>query len=272
MSDDVNENVNPVVVDDQTPADVPVDDPTPTEEPNDAPAEEPKEEPTDEPAEEPKDDGEPDEPEDEPDLSYNDYEDPALRQAVKILKDAKVPVEVTNKVFGEAVETGDLSKIDVELLKKSVGDDQAEAIMVMAGSYFNTTFTGFSNQQKAAYEITGGEENYTAMKEYAAEREKTDPEFAKEMKEIRALVDTGSEKAIKAAVTDLFNTYKNDPNTTIEADLMVGDSKGGNSGIKPLSRLEHGRLIQEAINKGTYEKEKPKLWAMRQEGIKQNIN
>lgn len=275
MSEENKDVVEPDKVEDQTPAtDEPVaEEPveTPAEEPTEPASEEPAEEPTEEP-EEPKSDDEPEEDTEEPNLDYNEYEDPALRQMVKILKGKEIPVEVTNDIFGEAIESGDLSKVKVDLLKEQLGDEDAETVMVMAKAYAGGKFAEFAEIKKAASEITDGQQNYDNMKAWAQEKEKNDPEFAKEMAEIRTLVDTGSQKAIKAAVTELFEAYKADPNTTIEANLTKGDSANGKSGIKPISRREHGRLVEEAVKNGTYEQEKQKIWAMRQEGIKQNIN
>lgn len=277
MSEENKEVVEPDKVEDQpsTTTDEPVvEEPVenPTEDNTEPANEEPAEEPTDDPDEPKSEDEEEAEDTEEPDLEYNEYEDPALRQMVKILKGNEIPVEVTNDIFGEAIESGDLSKVKVDLLKEKIGDEDAETVMVMANAYAGGKFAEFAEINKSAYEITGGKANYDNMKAWAQEKEKSDPEFAKEMAEIRTLVDTGSQKAIKAAVTELFDVYKSDPNTTIEADLTQGDSANGKSGIKPISRREHGRLVEEAVKKGTYEQEKQKIWAMRQEGIKQNIN
>lgn len=275
MSEENKEVVEPDKVVDPTPAaDEPAAaEPAPTPQEPAEPAQEPTEEPTPEPAEEPAPTEEPEEePQEEANLDYNEYEDPALRQMVKILKGKEIPVEVTNDVFGEAIETGDLSKVKLDVLKEQLGEEDAETVMVMATAYAKGKFSEFAEINKTAYDITGGQQNYDNMKAWAQAKEKSDPEFAKEMAEIRTLVDTGSPKAIKAAVTELFEVYKADPNTTIEADLTQGDSANGKAGIKPISRREHGRLVDEAIKKGTYEQEKQKFWAMRQEGIKQNIN
>jgi hypothetical protein len=275
MSEENKEVVEPDKVVDPTPAtDEPAAaEPAPTPQEPAEPAQEPTEEPTPEPAEEPAPAEEPEEePQEEANLDYNEYEDPALRQMVKILKGKEIPVEVTNDVFGEAIETRDLSKVKLDVLKEHLGEEDAETVMVMATAYAKGKFSEFAEINKTAYDITGGQQNYDNMKAWAQAKEQSDPEFAKEMAEIRALVDTGSPKAIKAAVTELFEVYKADPNTTIEADLTQGDSANGKAGIKPISRREHGRLVDEAIKKGTYEQEKQKFWAMRQEGIKQNIN
>ncbi len=275
---DENDNVDPEVVDDQTPpTDETVDEDSKVETPEgDTPDEETsKEEEGDKPDETPED--KPDEGEDEGDdkeelnLNYNDYEDPALRQVVKTLVDSEIPVEVTNEIFGDAVESMDLTKVNRELLVEKVGEDKATQIMLMAENYMTKTYAAFDAHKKAAYELTGGQENYEAMSAWAEEKAKSDPEFAKEMAEIRALVDTGSTKAIVAGVKDLYSAYTNDPDTTVEADLLTGDKKNSDSGIKPISRLQYGQMVEKANNNGTYEQERKKLWAMRQEGIKQNI-
>lgn len=205
------------------------------------------------------------------DPEYNEYEHPALKQAVNILKEAELPVDEANAIFAEAVETGDLTKINKDALVEKLGQDKADVVLVLAESYYNTQFSSMKAIQEQAYTLTGGEENFAAMKEWAADKAASDADFAKDLKEFRAMIDTEQPRAVTAAIRELFSLYKNDPDTTIEADLEVGDSAASKQSVEPMSLMDYTNAIEKAHKDGTYEKVRESLWARRKAGKKLNI-
>lgn len=202
---------------------------------------------------------------------YNEYEHPALKQAVNILKEASLPVEETNAIFAEAIEAGDLGKVDKAALVDKLGNDKAETVLVLAQSYMDTVMGEVAAFKKAAYELTQGQENYDAMTKWANEKAATDAEFKTAYDDIRSMVDSKNTRAIKAAVTDLFSLYKNDPETTIVADLTVGDKAASTVGMEPLSRAEYTDALLKAQDEGKYAALAPELWKRRQAGMKAGI-
>jgi hypothetical protein len=255
----------------EDPVEVPVDE-APVEEPTETPEETPTEDGAETPEEAPVEDI-PDESEDEDsqDTDYNEYEHPALKQAVNLLKGAKIPVGEANAIFASAIETGDITKVDKEALVAKVGADQAEVIMVLAQSYYTDSTAQFEALTSVAYEITGDADTYNQVKDWANTKAGTDPEFAKDLQEIRDLMDTQKPRAIQAAVSELFDMYKADPGTTIEASLETGDSVSGTSGVEPLSLRAFTNEIEKAHREGKYEQKKKQLWARRQAGKTQGI-
>lgn len=202
---------------------------------------------------------------------YTEYANPTLKQVVGILKDAKVPVEVSNAIFAPALETGDMSKVDKKALVEALGADKAELVLVLAESYYKTEFENIKNITNSAYELVGGKEVYDAMREWVQIKETSDPDFAKDMVEIRNLIDTGTPRAVKAAVSELFDLYKKDPNTTVAASLIKGEKPDSTLGLEPLTRAEYTKLVTQANRNGTYEQVKDNLWARRQVGMKQGL-
>lgn len=204
-------------------------------------------------------------------LEYNEYENVALQQAVDILKTAEIPVEESNAIFAEAINTGDLSKVDLATLQEKLGKDKADLVMILAKSYVDTTVGDVQKITEEAHKLVGGEENFKAMREWASKKEASDPEFAKVLADIRTMADSGSPVATKSAVQELARLWKEDPNTTIPAELMEGDAPGNSQGIKPMTRREYADAINAARIKGTYNAERQGLWARRQAGMKQGI-
>lgn len=267
---EVNEDTPEVPVDETpevTPEEAPTEE-TPTEEvPEETPSEEaPSPEPEPEEAEESEE-----EEVAEDDSAYNSYDDPALKQAVILMEEANLPVEEANAIFAEAVETGDLSKIKRDVLIEKIGKEKADVVLVLAESYYNTTFSAMRAIKEEAFSLTGGEENFNTMRDWAAEKAKTDVDFAKDLAEFRSMLDSKQPRAIKAAVRELFDMYKQDPDTTIPADVLAGDKTGSSAGLEPLSREDYTNEVQKAHRDGTYDQVSTALWARRKAGMKKGI-
>lgn len=241
------------------------------EEPTETPTEDEPEEPTDSEDTDPTDDEDTDvdsDDEDTPESSYEEYTDPALKQVVTILQDAEIPVEATNKIFQEAIDQKDFSKVDKAALTELLGD-KADIVYVLAESFYNKQFAAFEKTQSEAFELTGGEEGFNAMRTWAASKAEVDADFKADLAELRSMIDSGSKRAFKAAISELYGMYKADPDTTIKADVLTGDKPGSSTSIQPLSQSEYGELLLKAERDGTYNKVHKQLWARRQAGIKQ---
>lgn len=266
MSEEVKEEVPVEPQGSETPAETPAEE-TKTEEPKETPAEN-----TDVPADEPKEEapqeeqGDNEEPEGE-ESGYVKSDDPALNQVVTMLEGADVPLDVAEQIFAEAAESGDPSQINMDALIEAVGQEKADVIMLLA----NTAADKMKAMKSELFDMVGGQETFDGMREWALEKENADPEFAKDLAELRDMLDSKKPRQMRAAVQELFDMYAADPETTVSADLVKGDSAGRKSTVSPLTRAEFGRLSMEANEKGTYEKEKASLWARRQAGIKQGI-
>lgn len=201
---------------------------------------------------------------------YAEHDHPALKQTVEFLKTAGVSVEDSNAIFGDAIEARDVSKVDKAKLVEKVGPAQAEVIMVLV----NAAAEGYAKQIKefedVIHPLTGGADGFKAMKEWANAKEAVDPAFKKTLDEIRNDIDTGNARTKKAAITELYQMYKDDPTVTIPANLQEGTGKGATS-VEPLTRREYTDLVEKAERNKTIDKVGPQLWARRQAGIKKGI-
>lgn len=268
MADEIKDEPTPETpeekVEEQTPEEAPEEE-TPEGE-AETPEEQTPEEET--PEEEP---GEEEDSSEEDESEYNSYDHPALKQAVTILEESGLAVEEANAIFAEAVETNDLSKIKKDVLAEKIGKDKADVVLVLAESYYNTTFSAMETIQNEVFSLTGGEDNFNAIKDWANEKSKTDKAFAKDLAEIKEMIDTQKMRSVKAAINELVDLYRQDPETTTPANLEVGDKAAGNSSVQPLTRADYVSEINKARREGTYDKVSKQLWARRQAGMKQGI-
>ena len=85
------------------------------------------------------------------------------------------------------------------------------------------------------------------------------------------MLDSEQPRAIRAAVRELFDLYRQDPDTTIAADLEVGDKAASTAGLEPLSRKDYIKEIEKAHRDGSYDRVHKALWARRNAGIKKGI-
>jgi len=253
--------------------DTPAEETVKVEEPSqDVPKEEPVvEEPAPEADPEPEPTEEPDEPEEDTSDDEEQHDHPALRQVDSMLKEAKLSDEDTEAIFAGVSDTGDMSKLDMQALVDKLGKDKAEVVKMLTESYLNTEFKAMNEIKESSYAITEGEDNFNAMRDWAREKEAADPQFAKDLLEIRQMVDSRNPRAVKAAITELFDLYRADPETTIAAKLEVGDKTPGSAGLEPMSRMDYINAVEKAHKNGTYDQESKALWARRQSGIKNNI-
>lgn len=203
----------------------------------------PKEIPT---AEKPKEDTaeKPKEPEVNEDFNYNQYDDPLLQQVTDMFKTANIKVSEANEIFKAAADAQDLSLIDKDALKEKLGD-KADVALALVENYFNKQQKIQEAALNTAVQITGDKETFTAMTEWAKEKAQSDPEFASMLQDAISLVNTGKTMAIKGAVQELFEKYKEDPNTTIAGNIVQPTTSAGEVQVSPMSRVEYALARQD---------------------------
>jgi len=252
------------------PTETPVEEETATPEPS-TPEEptEPTETPEEEtPSDEPADEETPEETGD--DFDYTEYNDPARRQIVEVLREANIPVEEAHELFAAALESQDITKIDQAAIREKLGD-KADLVLLLANTYYEGAFKEMKALENTAFETAGGEETFNAMRDWANAKEKTDPAFAKDLAEIRGLIATETARGVKAGVQALTELYAADPDTTIPADLTVGDKASSGDASNPLSRADYTALVEKAIKEGNYDSVVAGLKKRRQAGMKQGL-
>ena len=197
------------------------------------------------------------------DTEYATYNDPSADAIVSTLKEAGVSVADANAIFGDAIEQGDLSKIDVAKLTELVGKTKADMLLLAAQDYYGRTFGRIQETTKAVFEELGGEKNWQTLAAWSKAKQETDLAFKAQAEEFNAMLELGKTSALLAtrALVDLYN--KDPKNKTLNTKMVQGDSTGNAADVSPLSREEYLAKYKIASEKGDVQ-EMNRLNAQRQ--------
>lgn len=161
------------------------------------------------------------------------------RSVLQTLHDAGVAPTEAKALLWDAVEQGDITKIDRDTLVEKVGKAQATLIMTGVKQVIadiegrKTEVTGYT------VAAAGTADNW---KKAAAWAVKTIP--AAELDEIRADLDAGGRRA-KYATKELVDRYNADPGNTTLGKTPVDATQGGGKGEVGITRREAGaRMIR----------------------------
>lgn len=186
----------------------------------------------------------------EPPKEYPVYDDAAANSVVNLLKKAGVTPAEADTFFSKAVASGDLKDIDLTALAAKVGKDEADLIMIGVRDYHTRQSEGVKKVVEEVHKVTGGEEQFTILKDWALEKEKTDPKFAEELDEYRRLLD-GTPTQARLAAQELLKAYNADPKTkSLTIKITEGDKIGsGNISLDYISRADYVTQLKVAEDK-----------------------
>lgn len=211
-----------------------------------APKDEPK---PDDAADDKADENKDDKAEDEPNTEYVSYDDPAADGIVAILKEANVDVKVSDEIFREAAETGDLTKINKEKLVELVGEAKANMVMLAAQDYYTRTMGVVQESVTAVHEAVGGEAAWQALQKWAAAKQEKDPAFKKQCEDYNRMFDLNKTSAVMAAKA-LREAYNADPkNKSLTTNITQGNKSGSVQVDEPLSRADYVTQLKAAYDK-----------------------
>ena len=109
--------------------------------------------------------------------------------AVDLMKNSGLKGDDAKLIFGNALETGDLSIVNVEQLEKRIGKKTATAVMALAKAAVDAGKAQTAKIVAEAAKVAGGEKEYFELVKWAKAKEKVDPAFKK-------VVDTALAKAM----------------------------------------------------------------------------
>lgn len=158
------------------------------------------------------------------DGQYVTIDNPGAQAVIELLKESNVDPKEANSFFEAALKTGDISKVDWAGLEKKIGPAKTKLAKIGVEQYYNTAVKETNATVAAAYEITGGEENWVTIRTWAQATEKSDKEFAKLMPDYRKALDAGGWAAKKAveALKEAYNKAPNNKGLGV-AKLLQGD-------------------------------------------------
>lgn len=182
---------------------------------------------------------------------WPEYEDPAMTAIVDIFKEKGVDIGVADNIFAKALESGNIEDIDVEGLKKAVGEQYSTLIMGTVSSIYTNNVAAVKAVQKMAYDALGGKAGWDTLAVWAEAKAKTDKEFNGKLDTYKSMITAGGEQAMLAIKT-LKEQFMADPNTTVAPDLERGDGTGSAlPDVKPIvSKVDYVNQLKEAYKKG----------------------
>lgn len=220
MTDTVEEKV----VGEASPADIAKEaaatqDPITKEEPVEEPA--PKEEPKKEEDKSKVKEEEPAKTEDkEP---YIEMSDPIGKVIIETLEAGGITAKESDDIFGEAIDTLDLSKIKRDVLVERLGEDKAAHVMAYARDYYERNLANIRTTVEAIDTILGGKSSREVIMKWANKQASVDSDVSKEVKEIFNTLEKQDPFTAKLATTRLKELYLADPKTTVKPNMHKGD-------------------------------------------------
>lgn len=186
--------------------------------------------------------------------------------ALTLMQNAGATTEEAKALLFDAVQSGDVSKIDQAALEAKVG--KANATLVIAGVKGFITETAEKNATIRAdvFDAAGGEDQWNTMLDWSKAA-------GVDLSEYAPLIDAGGAQA-RYAVSEIMGKYNADAkNTEIKVDPVtrVEPSSTAAPAVKPLSRAEYVAQLDKAVASGASQREIDTITAARRAGRAQGI-
>ena len=141
--------------------------------------------------------------------------------AQSLMKAAGMTPAEAALVFDGAMDTGDMTKIDMDLLVEKVGEDKANLIVAGFGRYVETEGQAILERTAKVHEVVGGTGNWSKMVAWARTKAKGDEAFAGKVQDITAMMNGNSGFQAELAAKEFLSMFNAD---------------GGNSTITPTAK------------------------------------
>jgi len=199
--------------------------------------------------------------------------DEAGDAVIGLLQDAGVTPLEGNAIFQKAVASGDLADVDWAALEKKL--PAGKFLLAKAGveKYYADKYAPIQATVAKAYEITGSEQNWNTIKEWAHKQEKADPAFKATLDDVRkGIAQNGwiAEKSIER-LKGLYEAAPGNKGLNV-TKLVQGDTTAAPTG-DALSRDDYMKEMR-ALHNGLKQPDARKvadLRARRQAGMKAGI-
>lgn len=202
-----------------------------------------------------------------------------LNAAIGLMKKSGVTAAEADAIFGDAVNAGDIAKVDEKTLVEKVGEDAAALIMSGLTSYVEVEGQAALAKVRAVQDAVGGKEAWTKMTAWAREKAAGDEAFKAEILEINALMNGNSQFQAKLAAQAFKNMYEGDPKnsslTPSDPVKLTGTATAAPaSSTEALSARAYAEKVQDAnrtLRGGELQSKLRELSAGRQLGRKKGI-
>lgn len=184
---------------------------------------------------------------------------------LQMLQNAGTTPDTAKALLWDAVQAGDVTKIDRDALVEAVGKTKATLIMAGMENYVGNIAKRAAEVTGIVNEAVGGKDNWVAIRDWA-KTALSDSDMA----DYADMIDKGGRKASLAA-KDLKEQYEAAGHTFSETTEQITPSgKPAPTTLEPLSKRQYFEATEKLHKTGQATKEATdKLWQQRQLGITQ---
>ena len=198
---------------------------------------------------------------------WGDYgDDEVTTSTLAVLQNSGVTPEEAKALLWDAVQSGDISKIDRDALVEKVGKAKATLILTGVRQNIENTQKQIDAVKKVTAEVAGGEANWKVAAAWAVKNIPAD-----DLEELRGMLDKGGRSA-KVAAQEIVEKYNTHPgNTSLNKSKTITPSGKGGEKLEPLTRQQYGQELLRANRRGASATELGVLLERRKLGKKQGI-
>lgn len=185
---------------------------------------------------------------------------------LKKLQESGVNPDTAKALLYDAVQAGDVTKIDKAALTAAIGEASANIVLSGIDTFIKENNAKNTSVLTALHTEVGGEENWNTLRDWAKANLK--PE---EIQDYIDLIDAGGRKAVLAA-KDLNERYEQAGNTSLKKSEQVvpnANNQQQQPNIVAMSSKEYFAACEQAHRDGTYAAKRAMLLASRELGKKQ---
>lgn len=194
----------------------------------------------------------PEEDDDAGEVEWIETDSKELNAVLGTLKAEGVTAADADKFFGEALSTGDVSRIDREALVEAVGEAKAELIMGGVHRYVAAEGEALLERTKTVQDAVGGADNWGEMVKWARGKAKGDADFAGKVNDLNEMMNGSSEFQAAMAAEKFAAMYNADPkNSTLGAKAEVITPHGKPAveaavTVEPMTAREYADAVEDA--------------------------
>ena len=183
-------------------------------------------------------------------------EDPTLQAALNLMKASGMSPAEANEHFGEVLDTGDASKVDVAALEARVGKDNAALILAGVTKVANEQSDDVLQKVNAIQQEVGGPDNWAKMVQWSKNAARADDAVREQLSGLQDMMN-GSQIQGKLAAQEMLRMYNADAKNgtlanTPRATPTITPTTAAPAAptAEPLSKRQYVEAIQNLTSRG----------------------
>lgn len=185
---------------------------------------------------------------------------------LKVLQDAGADPQAAKAILFDAIQAGDVTKIDQKALGELIGEAQATIVVQGAKSFIAEANEANAKIVETVHKSVGGEENWKKVSAWA---EASIP--AEEMADYAEMINAGGAKA-RFAASEILSAYNGDAkNTSISAPRVEAKAVTPPPTVEGITSRQYVEALEKAQRTRAGADEIAKIKAQRAAGRKQGL-